>query len=192
MYILAGLGNPTLRYRHTRHNAGFDALDYIAKKERINVKKKDHFSLMGEGEIAGNKIILVKPQTYMNKSGESLRSLVSYYGIDPSEELIVLVDDIMLDAGTIRVRQKGSAGGHNGLKDIIRCLNTEEFTRVRIGVGKMPPEADQIKYVTTRAKGEDMKKIMASCDDVYGAVKLIVSGSVQKAMNDYNGKSKGK
>lgn len=189
MYILAGLGNPSLRYRHTRHNAGFDALDVLAKHHAIRFKTKEHFALTGEGKINGEDVLLVKPQTYMNRSGESLRSLSLHYGICPDDRLIVLVDDIHLEAGMLRIRTKGSAGGHNGLKSIIACLNTESFSRIRIGVGKMPREADQIKYVLSRPKGTDLKSIRAAYEHVADACSLMVAGETQKAMNDYNGRT---
>lgn len=191
MFILAGLGNPTLRYRHTRHNAGFDAIDILAKRYGISLKKKAHMALLGEGTISGERVIVAKPQTYMNRSGESICSLLSYYNVDPKIGLIVFVDDIMLDAGMIRIRQKGSAGGHNGLKNIIEHCNTSDFSRIRIGVGKMPKEADQINYVTARPSKQDRLLIQDACIDAIDACELMLSGNVAKAMNDYNGKSKG-
>lgn len=188
MYIIVGLGNPGLRYRHTRHNAGFEAIDRVAKTYNISIKKREKNALTGSGMIAGEKVLLVKPQTYMNKSGEAVGPLASYYGVAP-EQVLVLTDDVMQDCGGLRVKRKGSAGGHNGLKSIISHLGTEEFPRVRIGVGRLPVGVDMVGHVLGHLRGEDKKQVAEAISDVPKAVELIVSGSIDRAMNDFNGKS---
>jgi peptidyl-tRNA hydrolase, PTH1 family len=138
MYIIAGLGNPGKEYENTRHNIGFDVIDRLAEEENIAVMESKHKALIGKGYVAGQKVILAKPQTFMNLSGESIREIVDYYKVDDTSELIVISDDISLDVGQIRIRKKGSAGGHNGLKNIIKMLGHDTFTRVRMGVGEKP------------------------------------------------------
>ena len=147
MYIIAGLGNPDRQYEGTRHNAGFDVIDRIADKYNIAVDTKKHRALIGKGVIEGRKVILAKPQTYMNLSGESIRSMADYYKIDPEHELVVIYDDINLEPGQLRIREKGSAGGHNGIKNIIACLGTQVFPRIRVGVGEKPSRYDLADYV---------------------------------------------
>lgn len=134
MYIIAGLGNPGKEYENTRHNIGFDVIDRLAEEENIAVMESKHKALIGKGYVAGQKVILAKPQTFMNLSGESIREIVDYYKVDDTTELIVISDDISLDVGQIRIRKKGSAGGHNGLKNIIKMLGHDTFIRVRMGV----------------------------------------------------------
>ena len=138
MYIIAGLGNPGKQYAQTRHNVGFDTIDILADKYNISVDTKKHKALCGKGMIEGQKVVLAKPQTFMNLSGESVRELVDFYKIDPEEELIVIYDDISLEPGQLRIRPKGSAGGHNGIKNIIAHLGTQVFKRVKVGVGEKP------------------------------------------------------
>lgn len=190
MYLIAGLGNPSLKYRHTRHNAGFDCIDVLAKRHGITIRNKEHFGLTGKGRINGVPVVLIKPLTYMNKSGESIKSAACSWNLDVSKELIVLVDDINLDYGNIRIREKGSAGGHNGLKDIIRNVGTEDFSRIRIGVGILPPEADLIRFVLTKPKAEDRKKLSNAYANASAACELMLSGQTQIAMSKYNGKQK--
>ena len=142
MYIIAGLGNPGKQYAQTRHNVGFDTIDILADKYNISVDTKKHKALCGKGMIEGQKVVLAKPQTFMNLSGESVRELVDFYKIDPEEELIVIYDDISLEPGQLRIRPKGSAGGHNGIKNIIAHLGTQVFKRVKVGVGEKPKGSD--------------------------------------------------
>ena len=142
MYIIAGLGNPGKEYENTRHNIGFDVIDRLAEEENIAVMESKHKALIGKGYVAGQKVILAKPQTFMNLSGESIREIVDYYKVDDTAELIVISDDISLDVGQIRIRKKGSAGGHNGLKNIIKMLGHDTFIRVRMGVGEKPKNFD--------------------------------------------------
>ena len=148
MYIIAGLGNPTKQYEGTRHNVGFDVIDRIADEYNISVETRKGKALTGTGIIAGRKVLLAKPQTYMNLSGESLRALTDFYKIDVETELLVIYDDISLEPGQIRIRKKGSAGGHNGIKNIIAHLGTQEFPRIRIGVGEKPARMDLADYVS--------------------------------------------
>ena len=150
MYIIAGLGNPGGKYDNTRHNIGFMVIDAAAEKYHIAVTEKKHKALIGKGIIGGEKVILVKPQTFMNLSGESIREVIDYYKIEEKTELIVISDDISLDVGTLRIRKKGSAGGHNGLKNIILHLGHDEFRRIKIGVGEKPAEYDLVDYVLGR------------------------------------------
>ena len=140
MYIIVGLGNPGKEYANTRHNIGFDVIDVLAKEANIDVLEKKNKALVGKGIIDGQRCILAKPQTFMNLSGMSVSELVQYYKIDEKSELIVISDDISLDVGQIRVRKKGSAGGHNGLKNIIAQLGHEEFIRIKMGVGEKPKD----------------------------------------------------
>ena len=142
MFIIAGLGNPDRQYEGTRHNASFDVIDRIAEKYNIAVDTKRHRAYIGKGIIEGQKVILAKPQTYMNLSGESIRSLVDYYKVDEENELLVIYDDISLDVGQLRIRAKGSAGGHNGIKNIIAHLGPQIFPRLKVGVGEKPKGDD--------------------------------------------------
>lgn len=189
MYLIAGLGNPGLKYKHTRHNAGFDCLDILAKKHQISIKKKEHFSLTGRGKINGEPVVLLKPQTYMNSSGEAIQSMAKALEIDITTELIVLVDDINLDYGSIRIRPKGSAGGHNGLKSIISCVGTQEFARIRIGAGILPESADMIGHVLSVPGKKDRIKLQDAYENACEACELLLLGRMEKAMNLYNGRT---
>lgn len=192
MFIIAGLGNPTLRYEGTRHNVGFDVIDLLADKYNIAVDTRKGRAFIGKGIIEGKKVILAKPQTYMNLSGESIRSLADYYKIDEEEELIVLYDDVSLDVGQLRIRKKGSAGGHNGIKSIIQHLGTDVFMRVKIGVGEKPKKYDLADYVLghfSKAEREQMEEGYANC---VKAVGMMINGGADAAMNEYNRKVKPK
>lgn len=190
MYIIAGLGNPSIRYRHTRHNVGFDAIDALAKKYNILIKKTKYQAKIGEGIIKGERVLLLKPQTYMNKSGESILMALKMNNINAEEKLVVLVDDTALSCGEIRVRPGGSAGGHNGLKSIIGNLSTDRFMRIRIGIGKPFEKSNLIKYVLSRPSRNDLKLLKTAYSDTIGAIEAIVEKSVEAAMNAYNGKHK--
>lgn len=192
MFIIAGLGNPTLRYEGTRHNVGFDVIDLLADKYNIAVDTRKSRAFIGKGIIEGQKVILAKPQTYMNLSGESVRSLTDYYKIDEETELIVLYDDVSLDVGQLRIRKKGSAGGHNGLKNIILHLDTDVFMRVKIGVGEKPKKYDLADYVLghfSKAERELMEEGYEKCVKAIG---MMINGEVDLAMNEYNRKVKPK
>jgi PTH1 family peptidyl-tRNA hydrolase len=188
MYIIAGLGNPTKEYENTRHNIGFMAVDYLADKYGISLLECKHKALLGKGIINGNKVVLVKPLTYMNLSGEAIRSVIDYYKVDETEELIVIYDDISLDVGQLRIRKKGSAGGHNGIKNIIAHLGHDTFKRIKIGVGEKPKGYDLADYVLGHFTTDELKIMNESFKDVDGAVNLMLEGEVDKAMNDFNAK----
>lgn len=188
MFLIAGLGNPTAEYDKTRHNAGFMLIDYLADKYGIRVSSKEHKAIVGKGVIDGNKVILAKPQTYMNLSGESIRELADYYKIDPETEIIVISDDIDLPPGYIRVRPKGSAGGHNGLKNIIQHLGTQNFMRIRLGVGEKPKQMDLADFVLGRFNKEDEALFKDSLTEADKALLLCLSGDIDRAMNSFNRK----
>lgn len=188
MYVIAGLGNPGDKYEKTRHNVGFDVIDLLAEKNNIAVTEHKYKALIGKGRIGGCPVILVKPQTFMNLSGESIGEILRFYKLDPTEDLIVISDDVTLDPGTLRIRKKGSAGGHNGLKNIIAHCGTQEFTRVRVGVGKLPPQGDMIAHVLGRPVSEDRKMIELSYERAVQAVDCILQEDVEMAMSRYNGK----
>lgn len=186
MYIIAGLGNPTKEYEHTRHNAGFDTIDMIAEQYHIGMSEKKHKAIIGKGHIEGNKVILVKPQTYMNLSGESIREVVDYYKIDEESELIVIYDDISLEPGKLRIRKKGSAGGHNGIKNIIAQLGTQNFYRVKVGVGEKPKGWDLADYVLGHYSKEETGIMQEAFQKASEAVTTILTDGVDTAMNKYN------
>ena len=188
MYIIVGLGNPTKEYDNTRHNIGFAAIDMLADKYGINVTEVKHKALLGKGVINGNKVILVKPMTYMNLSGEAVRAVIDYYKVDEEEELLVIYDDISLDVGQLRVRKKGSAGGHNGIKNIIAHLGHDTFKRIKIGVGEKPKGYDLADYVLGHFSKEDLTVLKEGMERVDGAVNLILEDNIEDAMNRYNTK----
>lgn len=190
MFIVVGLGNPTKEYEGTRHNVGFAVIDKLADKYNIDVTTKKHRAYIGKGMIEGQKVILAKPQTFMNLSGESVRSLLDYYKIDETEELIVIYDDISLDVGQLRIRAKGSAGGHNGIKNIIAHLGGQVFPRIKVGVGEKPPKYDLADYVLGHFGKAEQEKMDEGFDDAIKAVAQIVSGDIESAMNQFNRKKK--
>ena len=189
MYIIAGLGNPGGKYAHTRHNVGFDTIDRLADRYGIRLDTNKFKGEYGMGVIDGHKVLLLKPQTYMNLSGECIRDVLGYYKADPNEELIVLFDDISLNPGLIRIRKKGSAGGHNGIKNIILHTGTEEFSRVKIGVGEKPKDWDLADYVLSTFPKEDREKVEEAMDHAVEAVRMMLDGETEAAMNRYNRKS---
>ena len=188
MYIIAGLGNPTAQYDHTRHNIGFDTITYLADRYHITMNTKKFQAICGTGIIEGQKVLLLKPQTYMNLSGNSIGEAVNFYKLDPATEVIVIYDDIALEPGYIRVRKKGSAGGHNGIKDIIAHLGTQEFKRVRVGVGEKPKDYDLAAYVLGHFTPEDRQKVEEAIVQATDAVELMVQDRTDEAMNLYNKK----
>lgn len=190
MYIIAGLGNPTKEYENTRHNIGFMAIDALADTYNINVSEVKHKAILGKGMINGTKVILMKPLTYMNLSGEAIRAAVDYYKVDETCELIVIYDDISLEVGKLRIRKKGSAGGHNGIKNIIAHLGHDNFNRIKIGVGEKPKGYDLADYVLGHFGKEELDIMNASLKDVDGAVNLMITDQVDAAMNEYNGSKK--
>ena len=190
MYIIAGLGNPDRQYEGTRHNAGFDVIDRIADKYNIAVDTKKHRALIGKGVIEGQKVILAKPQTYMNLSGESIRSMADYYKIDPEHELVVIYDDINLEPGQLRIREKGSAGGHNGIKNIIACLGTQVFPRIKVGVGEKPKGYDLADYVLGHFSKAEKERMDEGYDSAVRAAAMILAGRTGDAMSKYNRKKR--
>ncbi|MEG1576004.1 MAG: aminoacyl-tRNA hydrolase [Clostridium sp.] len=186
MYIIAGLGNPGKEYEGTRHNTGFMTIDVLADRYNIDIREKAHKALIGKGVIEGQKVILVKPQTYMNLSGESIRSVMDFYKVTP-ENFIVIFDDISLEPGQLRIRKKGSAGGHNGIKNIIAQLGTQEFARIKVGVGAKPPRMDLADYVLGHfSKGEKVLMEQAYKDGAAAAADMMTAG-IDDAMNRFNG-----
>lgn len=191
MFIIAGLGNPKREYDNTRHNIGFAVIDALADEFGIRVMDVKHKAMLGKGIINGNKVILAKPLTYMNLSGESIRELVEYYKIDIETELIILSDDVSLPPGQIRIRKRGSAGGHNGLKNIIQNLGSEEFQRIRLGVGEKPKGYDLADYVLGHFTGDEAPFIKEGLKKALAAVELLLEGEIDRAMNEFNRKVSG-
>ncbi len=188
MYVIAGLGNPDKKYEKTRHNVGFDVIDVIAKKYNVELTEKKHRALSGSGYIAGQKVLLVKPQTYMNLSGESIASILNFYKLDAETDLLVIFDDISLAPGRIRVRGRGSAGGHNGIKNIIAMTGTQEFARIKVGVGEKPQGRDLADYVLSRFSKDERAMVEDAFVDAADAAELIAAGDLDGAMNRFNGK----
>ena len=188
MFVIAGLGNPKREYDNTRHNIGFAMIDALSDKYNITVMDIRHKAMLGKGIINGQKVILAKPQTFMNLSGESLRELVNYYKIDEKQELIVIYDDISMSTGQLRIRKKGSAGGHNGIKNIITHLGHDIFLRIKIGVGEKPRAYDLVDYVLGHFTPAETKCIAKSACMAEEALRLMVRGETDAAMNRYNKK----
>lgn len=186
MRIIAGLGNPGREYDGTRHNAGFVAAEKIAEDNGISIDSFERHALVGKGRMEGEKVLLIKPQTYMNLSGIAIRAALEYYK-EPVESLLVIYDDISLEPGRIRIRQKGSAGGHNGIKNIIAELGTDVFDRIKIGVGQKPPRYDLVDWVLGRFKEEDIPEMEKAIEKVSEAAGFIISEGTEAAMNKYNG-----
>lgn len=184
MFIIVGLGNIGEKYENTRHNIGFDSVDYIANKYNIDINRKKFKGVYGEGFIEGEKVILIKPSTFMNLSGECVREILDFYKLT-NEDIIVLYDDISLDVGKIRIREKGSAGGHNGIKNIISHLGTDKFSRIKIGVGQ--PKGDLINHVLGNFSKEEREVLEESLDVTKLAVDEIIKSNISSAMNKYNG-----
>jgi len=188
MFIIVGLGNPTKEYEGTRHNVGFDVIDAIANKYNISVTDREKRAFCGKGIIEGQKVLLAKPQTYMNLSGESVRALTDYYKIDEETELLIIFDDVSLDVGQLRIRKKGSAGGHNGIKSIIQHLGTNVFQRIKVGVGEKPKDYDLADYVLGHFSKDEREVMSEGYRHAIEAVELIVRGEIDAAMNEYNKK----
>lgn len=188
MFLIVGLGNPGKQYEHTRHNVGFDVMDALADKYNISISEKKHKALFGKGVIEGHKVVLAKPQTFMNLSGESVAELLNYYKLDPENELLVIFDDISLAPGGIRIRKRGSAGGHNGIKNIIAQTGTQNFMRIKVGVGEKPKGWDLADHVLGHFDAEDREKVEDAITEALRAAEMILQGEVDRAMNDFNGK----
>lgn len=188
MYIIVGLGNPGRQYENTRHNIGFDVIETLAQQNHIAVLEKKHKAIIGKGFVEGQKCILAKPQTFMNLSGESVRQLLDYYKVDENSQLIVVSDDVSLDVGQIRIRKKGSAGGHNGLKNIIAHLGHDSFTRVKMGVGEKPQGYDLADYVLGHFTDQERKVMDEAAQRAADAIRTIIVRGADAAMNVFNGK----
>lgn len=186
MIIIAGLGNPTNQYKGTRHNIGFDVIDKIAEDNQITVDSYKHKALCGKGIIGGEKVLLMKPQTFMNNSGEAIREAIDFYKVDPESEMIIIYDDITLAEGKLRIRAKGSAGGHNGIKSIIQHAGTEKFKRIRVGIGEKPQYMDLADYVLGRFSTEARKDVDLGIKDASDAARIIIEEDINAAMNKYN------
>ncbi len=185
-YIVAGLGNPGAKYEMTRHNVGFLAMDLLAITKNTDIKRLKHHALVADMQIGGKRCLVMKPQTMMNNSGEAIGEAAKFYKIPP-ENVIIVYDDISLDVGQTRIRRKGSAGGHNGIKSIIAHLGSENFPRIKVGVGKKPtPEYDLVNWVLGRFPKEQEKDLKAALENSVSALELIVGGDIDKAMNLYN------
>ena len=190
LYVIAGLGNPGAKYEHTRHNIGFDTIDALSEKYRIPLKQNKFKGLYGKGKIEGKDVILVKPQTFMNASGDCIAPLLHFYKVDPNTHFFVIFDDISLEPGNIRVKAKGSAGGHNGIKSLIAKLSTEGFARIKVGVGEKPQGWDLADHVLGRFSKEDRIKIEEAIEKAETAAELILDGQIAEAMNRFNRKEK--
>ena len=186
MKLIVGLGNPGMKYAGTRHNAGFSALTALADDCNILLNKREGKSITGHGYVEGEKAVLAMPQTYMNLSGEAVQELMHFYRVT-NKDLIIFCDDVYLDVGRLRIREKGSAGGHNGLKSIIQCIGTEDFLRIRVGVGKKPEEMDLVDHVLGRIPKEELPLMREACSNAADAVKLVISSGAGAAQNRYNG-----
>lgn len=189
MYLIVGLGNPGTKYAKTKHNMGFDVIDRLVDEYRIPSSGMAMKGMYGKGLIAGQKALLLKPLTFMNASGESVRAFVDYYKLDPEEELIVIYDDITLEPGAIRVRAKGSAGGHNGMKSLIRHLGTQKFKRIRVGIGEKPANWDLADYVLAPFSKQDRTLVDEGQEKAVQAVELILREGIDAAMNRFNEKA---
>ena len=188
MFIIAGLGNPGRKYEKTRHNCGFEALDILAERYRIDVSQLKFKARIGTGVIEGQKVLLMKPQTYMNLSGEAVQAACAWYKADPETDLIVMYDDISLDPGQIRVRAKGSAGGHNGMKSIIQMLGTDRFLRIRIGTGHQPSDYAQVDWVLGHFPPDQTSKMADAFDRAARAAVQLLTEEPEKVMSTYNRK----
>ena len=187
MFVIAGLGNPGRQYEGTRHNIGFECVDYISLFYNIPFRKLKFQSVLGEGFIQDEKVLLVKPQTYMNNSGEALRDIVEFYRLDLSR-LIVIYDDVDLDFGSIRIRPRGSAGTHNGMRSILYHIRSEEFPRIRIGIGRPKPPQDLVSFVLGRLNDEEWKIMAETIKKAALSVQEIITHGIEQAMSKFNGK----
>jgi len=186
MYLIAGLGNPTAEYEHTRHNMGFDCIDILAGRLGVKMKKSRFGALVGKGQIGGEQVLLVKPLTFMNLSGNAVAPIAKYYKIDTHSNLIIIYDDSDMDVGRIRIRKKGSAGGHNGMKSIIGHLGHDEFLRIRIGIGRRPDQMEMVDYVLGHIPSQERKLIDEALTAAADAARDIVEHGADHAMNNYN------
>ena len=185
MYLIVGLGNPEQQYSKTRHNMGFDVVNEIAKEYEINITKTKFNGLYGTGTIEGEKVILLKPQTYMNCSGESIIEFKNFYKIDNSE-IIIIYDDIDLEPGNIRIRKKGSAGSHNGMKSVVNFLKTEEFSRIRVGIGKPEKYIDLVDHVLKKTSEDEYNRLHEGVIKAKEALTELIKFGIDSSMNKFN------
>ena len=185
-FLLVGLGNPGKQYENTRHNAGFMAVDTIAQKHHVEIKRIKFKGTVAECSLAGKKVLLLKPSTYMNLSGQSVQEAMNFYKLPP-EKVLILFDDINLDPGKLRIRRKGSDGGHNGMKNIIYLSGSDQFPRIKLGVGKKPhPDYNLADWVLSRLSQQEQKELELALENAAAAAELIVRGEIDRAMNLYN------
>ncbi len=187
MYLIVGLGNPENEYANTRHNMGFDTINEISKRNNIEVNKNKFKGIYGTGIIQGKKVILLKPQTYMNLSGESIKEIMDFYNIEP-EEIIIIYDDIDTEKGNIRIRKKGGPGSHNGMKSVVENLQTTNFGRIRVGIGQPQFKSDMINYVIGKISKEEQNILQEGVNKAAEAVEEILTKGIDIAMNDFNSK----
>ena len=187
MYLVVGLGNPGKQYEATRHNMGFDTIDVLVERHKIPQGGVKFNAMYGSGFIGGEKVIFMKPLSFMNLSGGPVQEMAAYFKIDPESELIIIQDDIDLEPGQLRIRKQGSAGGHNGIKNIIAHLGTQEFPRIKVGVGDKPPRMDLADYVLSRFSKEDREKMEQAFKDAAEAVEVMIAEGPDAAMNQFNG-----
>lgn len=188
MYLIVGLGNPEKKYNKTKHNIGFDAVDEIIDEFDIPSSGISMKGMYGKGMISGEKVMVMKPLTYMNLSGNAVRAFVDYYNIDPTSELIVIYDDVDLPTGQMRIRKKGSAGSHNGMKSIIQMLGSDTFIRIRVGIGPKPEKWDLADYVLAPFSKEDREEVEKIVEKTPSVIKKIIEDGVDQAMTEYNKK----
>jgi PTH1 family peptidyl-tRNA hydrolase len=188
LYVVIGLGNPGREYEATRHNVGFDTIELLARRNNINVNKIKFKSVLGEGQIGKEKVILMKPQTYMNNSGMAVYDILNFYKI-PIENIIVIVDDIDIEFGTVRIKAKGSAGTHNGMRSIIYQIQKDNFPRVKVGIGKAREGQDLANFVLSRFSKEERSFVDSAIERAALAVETIIQHDINKAMNEFNTKS---
>ena len=189
-WMVVGLGNPGLQYENTRHNAGFMAVDLLAKEEKFDFSKHKFKSVCGEFKLKDMRILVLKPETFMNNSGSAVIEAKNFYKI-PEDHIIIIFDDMMLDVGKLRIRRKGSHGGHNGIKSIIAHTGTTVFKRIKVGVGEKPKGQDLVNYVLGHFSKGEMEQIQSGIEMAAKSIAVMVEDGIQKAMNDFNGKNKG-
>lgn len=185
MKLIVGLGNPGKKYENTRHNVGFRAVDNLAERLGVRIEKEKYKALLGEGVFQGEKIILIKPQTFMNLSGEAVAPLAAWYKVEP-QDILIIYDDLALEVGKLRIRIKGSHGGHNGVRSLIAHLKTEAIPRIRLGIGQAPPHWDVADYVLGNFSPAENKLIEEAIQEVEKAVEVILTESLEKAMSKFN------
>lgn len=185
MFLIVGLGNPEIEYSKTRHNMGFDTINKLSEKNNIEVNKSKFKGLYGTGMIQGQKVLLLKPQTYMNLSGESVKEIIDFYHIE-LKKIIIIYDDMDTEKGNIRIRKKGGAGSHNGMKSVVKCLQTNDFGRIRVGIGQPENKKDMINYVIGKISEEEQKILQLGVDKASEAVEEILKNGIDIAMNKFN------